>query len=165
MCLRGLYHTMLSVSYIFWESWVFCLLLLCSLIMCTNDKVHYDPMVVFVCLLATLYIIITIMRTYMKVLKFLNSYQVNSVSNVCLRLSPFSQLSLMKYMDGLCVFGSPFSLVIVRICVLYLLIIIKSEVCPICHCLGLGHEIMVHAAWFFIFLSIGPQGNLSEILI
>ena len=99
------------------------------------------------------------------ILKFLNSYQVNSVSNMCLRLSPFSQLSLMKYMDGLCVFSSPFSLVIVRICVLYLLIIIKSEVWPICHCLGVGHEIMVHAVWLFIFLSIGPQGNLSEMIM
>ena len=37
-------------------------------------------------------------------------------------------------------------------CVLYLIIIIKSEVWSICHCLGLGHEIMVCTVCFFIFL-------------
>ena len=37
------------------------------------------------------------------------------------------------------------NLMIVRIYLLYLIIIIKSDVWPICHCLGLGHETMV---WF-----------------
>ena len=63
------------------------------------------------------------------------------LSSVCLRISQFSQLYFMQYM-GLCVFSWPISLMmIVRICVL--LIIIKSEVWPICHCSGLGHETMV----------------------
>ena len=48
------------------------------------------------------------------------------LSSVCLRLSQISQLSVMQYM-GLCVFSLPISLMmIVRICVLYLIIIIKS---------------------------------------
>ena len=51
---RWLHHRMLSVSYISRESWVLCLLLLCSLMMCENNRVHYDPMVVFVCLHITL---------------------------------------------------------------------------------------------------------------
>ena len=46
---------MLSVSYISRESWGFCRLLRRSLIMCANDNVHYDPVVVFVCLHKTLH--------------------------------------------------------------------------------------------------------------
>ena len=44
---------------------------------------------------------------------------------------------------GLCVFSLPiYRMMIVRIRVLYLLTIIKSEVWPICRCLGLGDETM-----------------------
>ena len=65
------------------------------------------------------------------------------LSQVGLRLSQFSQLSFMGQM-GLCVFSLPIALMmIVRIHVLYLIIIIKSEVWPICCYLGLGHETMV----------------------
>ena len=57
-----------------------------------------------------------------------------TLSSVCLRFNQFFQLSFMQYM-GLCIFSLSISLmVIVRICVLYLIIIIKSEVWPICHC-------------------------------
>ena len=42
-------------------------------------------------------------------------------------------------------------------CVLYLIIIIKSEVCIVNHCLGLGHETMVCAACLTMFLSILAQ--------
>ena len=56
------------------------------------------------------------------------------LSSVCIRLSQFSQISFMQYMR-LHVFSLPISLMItVKICVLYLVIIIKSEVWPICHC-------------------------------
>ena len=59
------------------------------------------------------------------------------LSRVCvLRFSQFSQLSFMQYM-GLCLLSSPIPLVIVRICILYLIIIIiKSDLWSICHCLG-----------------------------
>ena len=56
---------------------------------------------------------------------------------------------------GLCVFSLviPISrMMTVRICLPYLIIIIKSEVLPICQCLGLGHETMVYAGCHFIFL-------------
>ena len=62
------------------------------------------------------------------------------LTNVCLRLTQFSSLSLMHY-TGLCVFGLPiYRLMILRISVLYINIIIKLEISPICHCLGLGNE-------------------------
>ena len=42
-------------SYISREVWVLFLLLLCSLMMCTNNRVHYGPMAVFICLHITHY--------------------------------------------------------------------------------------------------------------
>ena len=74
------------------------------------------------------------------------------LSNVCLRLIQISQLSFIQCM-GLCVFSlSIYLMVIVRIHVSYLIIIIISEVWPICHCLGLDHETMVCALCLSIFL-------------
>ena len=85
--------------YIFRDSWIFCLSLLCSRMMCANNRVHYDPMVVFVCLLITLH--------------HYHHYVRNILPrSVCLRLSHFSQLSFMQYM-GLCVFSLPMSLVMI----------------------------------------------------
>ena len=53
------------------------------------------------------------------------------------RLSQFSQLSFMRCM-GLCVFSILICLVVnLRICALYLIIIIRSEVRFISHCIGL----------------------------
>ena len=61
---------------------------------------------------------------------------------MCLRLSQFSQLSFIQYTG---IFGLPISRMIIvriRLSVLYLNIIIKSQVWPICQFLGLGHETM-----------------------
>ena len=74
------------------------------------------------------------------------------VSSVWVRLSIFSPLSIIQYV-GLYVFSLPISLVMIeRICILCLIIIIKSEVWTITHCLGLGHETMVSAVCLSIFL-------------
>ena len=75
-----------------------------------------------------------------------------NLSNVWVRLSIFSQSSIIQYV-GLCVFSLPIPFVtIVRIYILWLIIIIKSEVWTITHCLGLGHETMVCAVHLSIFL-------------
>ena len=72
----------------------------------------------------------------------------------CLRISHFSQLSFMQCM-GLCVFSFPIYLtMIVRIRVIYLIFTIKSEVWPICHCLGSGHETLVCAVCLSIFFEL-----------
>ena len=71
--------------------------------------------------------------------KMLLSYMLPSL---CLRLRLFSQLSFIQYM-GLCVFAYPIRLSWLWEYVLYLIIIIKSEVWITNHCLGLGHETMV----------------------
>ena len=53
---------------------------------------------------------------------------------------------------GLCVFSLPISVVMIeRIYILCLIIIIKSEVWTITHCLGLGHETMVSAVCLSVF--------------
>ena len=104
----------------------FCPLLPYSRMMCANNGAHYDAMVVFVCL----HIALPHYHHYAdlsQLLNFLNAL----VSNVCQRLSQFSQLYFIRYM-GLCVFNLPNSLMrIVRICVLYLIIFTKTEVWPI----------------------------------
>ena len=75
-----------------------------------------------------------------------------NLSSVWVRLSIFSQLSIIQYV-GLCVFSLPISFVMIeRIYILCLIIIIKSEVWTITHCLGLGHETMVCAVCLSIFL-------------
>ena len=68
------------------------------------------------------------------------------LSSVWVRLSIFSLLSIIQYV-GLFVFSLPISLVMTeRTYILCLIIIIKSEVWTITHCLGLGHETMVSLA-------------------
>ena len=70
---------------------------------CANNKVHYDPMVIFVCLHITLPHYRHYVDLSIQVLNFLNACQVYAVRSVCLKLSQFSQLPFMQYM-GLCVF-------------------------------------------------------------
>ena len=73
------------------------------------------------------------------------------LSSVWVRLSIFSPLSIIQYL-GLHVFSLPISVVMIeRIYILCLIIIIKSEVWTITHCLGLGHETMVSAVCLSIF--------------
>ena len=75
------------------------------------------------------------------------------LSSVWVRLSIFSQLSIIQFV-GLCVFSLPMNFVMIeRIYILCLIIIIKSEEWTITHCLGLGHEPMVCAVCLSIFLS------------
>ena len=88
------------------------------------------------------------MQTYLKVL---------NLSGRCLRFSQFSQLSFMQYM-GLCLLSSPIPLIIVRIRILYLIIIIKSDL-SIFHCLGLDHETMVCAVYIFILWYLKSISN------
>ena len=91
------------------------------------------------------------------------------LSSVWVRLSILSLLCIIQYV-GLYVFSLPISFVMIeRIYILCLIIIIKSEVWIITHCLGLGHETMVSAVclstffWIYICQLIGPCGLLTVI--
>ena len=78
------------------------------------------------------------------------------LSSVWVRLSILFPLSIIQYV-GLYVFSLPISLVMIEwIYILRLVIIIKSEVWTITHCLGLGHETMA------IKNEIIPKNNYSE---
>ena len=74
------------------------------------------------------------------------------LSSVWVRCSIFSPLSSMQCV-GLYVSSLPISLVMIeRIYIFCLIIIIKSEVWTITHCLGLAHETMVSAVCLSTFL-------------
>ena len=73
------------------------------------------------------------------------------LSSVWVRLSIFFPLSIVQYV-GLYAFSIPISLVMIERIHILCLIIIKSEVWTITHCLGLGHETMVSAVCLSIFL-------------
>ena len=77
--------------------------------------------------------------------------------SVCLRLRQFSQSSFIQYM-GLCVFSLPISpVMIVRMCTLSYY---HHQTGSINHCLGLGHETMVCAVCFTMFLWICDMTRL-----
>ena len=109
----------------------FCFCYNCAVLMVCekNYRIHYGPMVVYICFHFTL-------------------------SSVCVRLSQFSQLSQLSFMQymAMCVFSlAIYLMMIVRIWALYLIIITISEVWPMCGCLWPGHEIMVCAICLSIF--------------
>ena len=79
------------------------------------------------------------------------------LSSVWVRISVFSPLSIIQYV-GLCVFSLPISVVMIeRIYILRLIIMIKSEIWTITHCLGLSHETMVSTVCLSIFLCKNPR--------
>ena len=86
------------------------------------------------------------------------------LSSLWVRLSICSQLSIRQYV-GLCVFSLPISFVMIEmIYMLCLIIIIKSEVWTITHCLGLGHETMVCVVGLSIFFWKCRLQNASHFL-
>ena len=118
VCLRWLCHYVLSVSYISRENLVLLLLLLCSFMVYTNNRIRYGLM--FARYITSLSSLCRRIWRYWtsKILRYIPPC-------VCLRLCEFSQKAFMQHM-GLCVFSLPIPLMmIVRICVLYLIIIIK----------------------------------------
>ena len=82
------------------------------------------------------------------------------LSSVWVRLSIFSPLFIIQYV-GLYVFSLPIYLVMIEIIfILCLIIIIKSEVWTITHCLGLGHETMLSAVCLSILFFFWEKRSL-----
>ena len=152
VCLRCLlYHILSLIVYTFRENREFVFFSIVQFMMSANSRIRFGLQIVFVCLYITPsyyhHCANFIWRhwTY----KMPVRYNWSSVWGV--RLSIFSQLSIIKYV-GLCV-SLPISFVMIeRIYILCLIIIIKSEVWTITYCLGLGHETMVCAVCLSIFL-------------
>ena len=150
VCLRCLLHHILSlIVYTFQENQEFFIIIV-QFMMSANSRIRFGLQIVFVCLYIT-------PSHYHHCANFIWRHWTDkmpvryNLSSVWVRLSIFSQLSIIRYV-GLCVFSLPISFVMIeRIYILCLIIIIKSEVWAITHCLGLGHETMVCAACFSIF--------------
>ena len=121
--------------------------------MSADSRIGFGLQIVFVCLYITPshyhYCANFIWRhwTYKMLVRY-------NLSSVWVRLSIFSQLSIIQYV-GLCVFSLTISFVMIEIIyILSLIIIIKWEVWTITHRLGLGRETMVCTVCLSIFLRI-----------
>ena len=120
-----LYHNMLSASsyiHICRESSLLCHLLLCSLVLRANNRVHYGPVAVFVCFTSH-YLVIIIMQ----IVELLKCLSGTSVSNVCLEWIQILSILFHAIYVTVCIQLTHFSdddLIII--------IIIKSDAWPTC---------------------------------
>ena len=152
--LRSLLHHILSlIVYIFRENREnreFVFMSIVQFMMSDNNRIRFGLQIVFVCLYITPY-------HYQHCANFIWKYWTYKMlvrydlSSVWVRLSIFSQLSIIQYV-GLCVFSLPISFVMIGIIYILCLIIIKSEIWTITHYLGSGHKTMVCAVCLSIFL-------------
>ena len=137
--------------YTFRENREFVFISIVQFMMSANSRIRFGLQIVFVCLYITPSYTHHCANFIWRHWTYKMSVRYN-LSSVWVRLSTFSQLSIIQYV-GLCVFSLPISFVMIeRIYILCLIIITKSEVWTITHCLGLGHETMVCAVCLSIFL-------------
>ena len=152
VCLRWLLHHILShIVYTFREYREFVIISIVQPMLSANIRIRFGLQIVFVCLYIT-------PSHYTHCANFIWrhwTYKIPvryNLSSVWVRLSIFSQLSIIQSV-GLYVFSLPISFVMIeRIYLLCLIIIVKSEVWTITHCLGLGHETMICGVRLSIFL-------------
>ena len=143
VCQRCLLHHILSlIAYTFREKREFVFIIIVQFMTSANIRIHFGLEIVLICLYRTPshYHHCANLSEGIELIKCLSDI----FCQVCeYRLSKFSPLSIIQYV-GLYVFSLPIPLVMIeRIYILCLIIIIKSEVWTITHCLGLGHETMV----------------------
>ena len=143
VCQRCLLHHILSlIAYTFREKREFVFIIIVQFMTSANIRIHFGLEIVLICLYSTPshYHHCANLSEGIELIKCLSDI----FCQVCeYRLSKFSPLSIIQYV-GLYVFSLPIPLVMIeRIYILCLIIIIKSEVWTITHCLGLGHETMV----------------------
>ena len=152
----------------FWKkAWDVCFIIFCHLLhirsgktgnlfsslLCSLWWVRFSWQIVFVCLYSTPshYHHCANLSEDIELIKCLSDIYLSSV---WVRINIFSQLPIINYV-GLCVLSLPISLMMLgSIYILCLIIIIKSDVWTITHCLWLGHETMVCAVYLSIFLWI-----------
>ena len=159
VCLRCLtYHILSLIAYTFQDNREFVFIIIMQFMMSANIRIRFGLQIILVSLYSTPTIYHHCAKLIWRhwIYKMPVRYILSSVW-VRLRLSIFSPLSIIQYV-GLYVFSLPISLVMIeRIYILCLIIIIKSEVWTITHCLGLGHETMVSAVCLSIFLLINSS--------
>ena len=161
VCLRCLLHHILSlIAYTFRESRVFVFIIIVQFMMISNSRIRFSLQIVLVCLYST-----PSHYQHCASLSEISTYKMPVryiLSSVWVTLSIFSQLSIIQYV-GLCVISWPIPLVIIeRIYMLCFIIIIKSEVWTITHCLGLGYKTMVCAVCLSISLWLDISHNIPN---
>ena len=149
VCLRCLLHHIMSlIVYTFLENRESLFISIVQFMMSANSRIRFGLQIVFVCLYITPSSLCKLIWIHW-IYKMPGRY---NLSSVWVRLSIFSQLSIIQYVER-CVFSLPIYFVMVeRIYILCLIIIIKSEVGTITHCLELCHDTMVCAVCLSIFL-------------
>ena len=152
VCLRCLLHHILSlIAYTFRENrdFVFIIVVQLQFMMSANIRIRFGLQIVFVCL----YITPSHYHHYANLSADIEL--IKCLSDVFCRVCKIKHIfSVIHYtIYGAVCFQFTHSLAMIeRINILCLIIIIKSEVWTITHCLGLGHETMVCAVCFSIFL-------------
>ena len=130
-----------------------------------NDRIHYGLQVVFVCLQIT-------PSHYHHYADSSEGIElIKCLSGICCRVFVYDWDYSRNYIYfniwGCVSSAYPIRLSWLRECVLYLIIIIKSEVWIVNHCLGLGHETMVCAVclnMFFFFLACDSSAETSHVV-
>ena len=129
----------------------FVFIIIVQFMMSANSGIRFGLKIVFVCVYITPshYHHCANLSEDIELIKCMSDI----ICRVWVRLSIFSQLSIIQCM-GPCVFNVPIPLVMIeKIYILCIIIIIKSDVWTIIHCLGLGHETMAYAVCLCILLS------------
>ena len=151
--LRCLLHHILSlIVYAFREGREFVFISIVQFMMSANSRIRFGLQIVFVCFY------ITPSHYHLCAYFFWRHWTYKmpvryNLSSVWVKLDIFFQLIIVQCV-GLCVCGLSVSISYVMIEGIYMLcliIIIKSEVWTITHCLGAGHETMVRAVCFFLY--------------
>ena len=150
VCLGSLLHHILSlIAYTFRENREFVFIIIVQFMMSANIRIRFGLQIVPVCLYST-------PSHYHHCANLSEGTElIKCLSDIFCRVCKIKHiLSVIHYtICGLYVFSLPIYLVMIEIIyILCLIIIIKSEVWTITHCLWLGHETMVSAVCFSIFL-------------
>ena len=147
VCLRCLLlHILSLIVHTFREYREYVFTIIVQFMMSANTRIRIGLQIVFVCLYITPY-------HYPHCANFIWRHCTYKMPVRYDLSSVWVRLIIHYTICGDVCFSLPISLVMIeRIYILCLIIIIKSEVWTITHCLGLGHETMVCAVCLYIFL-------------
>ena len=150
-CLRSLLHNILSlIAYTFRENRNFVVIFIVQFVMSANNRMHFGLQIVFVCLYIT-------PSHYHHCANLSEDNElIKCMSDIfcpMCKIKHIFPVILYTIYGAICFrFFYQFPLWWLREYTLCLIIIIKSEVWTIIHCLGLGHEGMAYAVCLYIFL-------------
>ena len=150
VCLRCLlHHIMLLIAYTLRENREFVFIIILQFMMSASNRIRFVLKIAFVCFYITPshYHHCANLSEDIEIIKCLSDYFVECVNKIG------HIISVIHYtICGAVCFQFTHSLVTIRRIYILCLIIIKSEVWTITHCLGLGRETMVCAVCHFVFL-------------